>query len=134
MELSLKRFHNTEHYTAGHLFLDGMRFMYTLEDQEREVKLQNETAIPCGRYRVILTYSPHFGRILPEVLNVPNFKYIRIHAGNKVEDTEGCILVGLYDGNDKDAWLGNSRKAEGILVAKITETINSGQETWLTVS
>lgn len=142
MEIELKRNQPfTGGYTAGRLFIDGEFAMYTLEDEVREVegepvaewKIKGETAIPRGRYRVILTRSPKFGRILPEVLNVPGYYAIRMHAGNRVTDTEGCILMGLDDGNPQDGWLGNSRKAEGILLARLNEAINFGQQIWLTV-
>ena len=33
--------------------------------------------------------------ILPLLLNVEGFDYIRIHSGNSAEDTDGCLLLGL---------------------------------------
>jgi hypothetical protein len=62
-----------------------------------EWKVQNKTAIPHGRYRVIITRSERFSRkaghdvYLPELLSVPGFDKIRIHGGNGPEDTDGCI-------------------------------------------
>jgi hypothetical protein len=128
-------------HTAGKMYWNGELLCYTLEDPVREIngkpvgewKIKGETAIPEGKYRVILTKSPRFKRILPEVLNVPGYTAVRIHAGNQTKDTDGCILVGMYDGNETDNWLGNSRKAEDLLVAKIQEAINTGEEVWLTV-
>jgi len=131
----------TKGFTAGKLYIDGQHLLYTLEDEVREIpgrpvhewKIKKETAIPVGRYRVLLTWSPGFGRQLPELLNVPGFSFIRSHCGNRVSNTEGCILVGLADGNDKDAWLGNSMKAEKLLVNRIREAISRGEEIWWTV-
>jgi hypothetical protein len=128
-------------HTAGKMYWNGELLCYTLEDPVREIKgspveewkIKGETAIPEGKYRVILTKSPRFKRILPEVLNVPGYTAVRIHAGNQTKDTDGCILVGMYDGNDTDNWLGNSRKAEDLLVTKIQEAINTGEEVWLTI-
>lgn len=143
MELTLIR--NPEHtkdYTAGRLYIDGQFYFYTLEDEVREVegkpvdkwKKYGETAIPRGRYRIIMTKSPRFGRELPELLAVPGFQSIRIHAGNTSKNTEGCILVGLSDGNAKDAWLGNSRAAENKLVQIIQPILRLGREqVWITV-
>ena len=59
-----------------------------------EKKVYGETAIPYGTYKVILSYSPKFKRILPELLDVPCFTGIRIHRGNTEKDTAGCLLVG----------------------------------------
>ena len=57
-------------------------------------KLKGITAIPTGKYDVILTFSPRFKCVLPLLLNVKGFEGIRIHPGNSAEDTEGCLLVG----------------------------------------
>ena len=57
-------------------------------------KIFGKTAIPIGKYNVILSYSPKFKKILPLVENVKVFSGIRIHSGNTADDTEGCIIVG----------------------------------------
>lgn len=83
----------------GKLFVDGKLLGQSLEDQDRHLedggeKVYGETAIPRGRYKVQLSYSQRFKRIMPEVLDVPGFTGIRIHGGNTEEDTEGCPLLG----------------------------------------
>jgi len=142
MEIILQRNpQKTKGYTAGRLLIDGQPWLFTMEDEVREIdglpvekwKIHGETAIPRGRYRVVLTRSPRFKRVLPEVLNVPGFTGIRIHRGNTAKHTEGCILVGKADGNDQDAWLGNSTPAEGECIARMQEAINAGQQVWLEV-
>lgn len=105
MKLRLIRGLSEQGATIGTLFVDGLFECLTLEDEVRldpkpetpanEAKVACKTAIPPGTYKVILSMSPKFKRILPEVLNVPGFSGIRIHKGNKPEDTEGCILLGL---------------------------------------
>ena len=50
--------------------------------------------IPEGLFSIKISRSPKFGRMLPEILFVPGRSGIRIHAGNTVKDTHGCILVG----------------------------------------
>ena len=96
MRLELHRVKQTGKNTQGSLFIDGVFECITLEDTVRPdgVKVPHETAIPAGTYDVILATSPKFGRIMPRLLNVPNFDGVLIHPGNTEEDTWGCILVG----------------------------------------
>lgn len=84
-------------YTIGKLYIDNQYFCDTLEDTVRKdgEKVYGKTAIPAGMYRVKKTYSPRFKKVLPEILEVPGFSGVRIHAGNTAKDTEGCVLLGL---------------------------------------
>lgn len=97
MKLTLKRNFKGADYTIGKLYIDGHYFCDTLEDTIRPAnkKIAGKTAIPAGNYKVIKSYSPRFKKILPEILNVPNFTGVRIHAGNTAKDTDGCVLLGL---------------------------------------
>jgi hypothetical protein len=72
------------------------RQCFVLEDTVRApgVKIAGETAIPAGRYRVIVDWSSRFRKYSFHILDVPNFAGIRIHSGNTAEDTEGCLIVG----------------------------------------
>ena len=121
MKLYLKRIHKTEHSTIGELYIDGKFQCYTLEDVEREVKIKNETEIPKGTYKIVITYSNRFKKQLPLLLNVPNFEGIRIHSGNTNHDTEGCILIGQTRSND---FIGSSRNAFNELFKKIKNEKN----------
>lgn len=85
--------------TLGTLYADAGMIGYTCEDTDRHLedggeKVQDKTAIPRGIYRVVMSWSPHFKRFLPELLEVPKFEYVRIHGGNTEADTRGCILIG----------------------------------------
>lgn len=108
MKLLLKRLYRTEHSTIGELYVDGKFECYTLEDKERDVKIKSETAIPKGTYIVGITLSNRFKKLLPILIDVPNFEGVRIHSGNTNHDTEGCILVGTTRSKD---FIGNSRVA-----------------------
>ena len=96
MKLKLYRKFLGNKYTIGKLFINDEYICDTLEDVVRSenVKVYGETAIPYGIYKIVLTMSPRFKKILPLLLNVPHFEGVRIHTGNTEKDTEGCILVG----------------------------------------
>lgn len=112
MELTLNRIFLGSSATIGELWVNDTHLCDTLEDRVRPEgeKVYGKTAIPEGTYEVKLTHSPRFKKILPEILNVPNFSGIRIHTGNSSKDTEGCILVGTWDG-EKEDWIKDSRIA-----------------------
>ena len=120
MELELKRYVISKQGTLGKLYLKDAFFCYTLEDRIRPPgeKVAGETAIPAGTYKVTLTYSPRFKRILPLLHDVPNFEGVRIHPGNFTTDTEGCILVGT---SHNGLVLNESRKAYDKLAKVLTE-------------
>ena len=95
MKLRLERLERTPEYTIGRLFVDGVFECWTLEDPVREgPKVPGSTAIPEGTFVLLLDFSHRFQKVMPHVLDVPGFAGIRIHAGNTVADTEGCVLVG----------------------------------------
>ena len=116
MNLRLLRKTFTDTSTIGALSIDGTPECFTLEDKVRAVKIHGKTAIPAGIYEITITFSEKFKQPLPLLLNVPNFAGIRIHSGNTAADTEGCILVGTTQTNDK---VGNSRIAFAALFPKI---------------
>lgn len=95
MNLFLQRIAQTPEYTIGRLEeIVGKFFCHTLEDAVKNEKITGKTAIPEGTYEVVVNHSPKFKRELPLLLDVPKFEGIRIHRGNTVNDTSGCILVG----------------------------------------
>ena len=49
--------------------------------------------IPALIYRIQVTMSPKFHRLLPLVCQVPGRAGIRIHPGSRPEHSKGCILV-----------------------------------------
>lgn len=73
----------------GKLYFNGGIVCYTLENAAK--------AIPCGLYMVQNSKSPKFKRELPLVWNakVSASRGIRIHVGNSVASSSGCILVGM---------------------------------------
>lgn len=134
MELKLNRIFLGSSATIGELLVNDKHLCDTLEDRVRPEgeKVYGKTAIPEGTYEVKLTHSPRFKKILPEILNVPNFSGIRIHTGNSSKDTEGCIIVGTWDG-EKEDWVGNSRIAFDELMALLEEATNNKEKITITV-
>ena len=119
----VKRIAFKEKYTTGKMYVkdDGSdKYEYlcdTLEDTYRgdnlsSKKVKGETAIPRGKYSGCFDFSTHFRQVMPHVLSVPFFEGIRIHCGNRADDTEGCILVGY---NTAKGILTNSKRAYGNL-------------------
>ena len=80
--------------TLGKLLIDGKPFCDTLEPPVVPNAQHPKGAIPEGWYKIQVTRSPKFGRLLPLLYYVPGFDGIRIHAGNNRDHTSGCILVG----------------------------------------
>lgn len=135
MELTLNRIFLGSSATIGELLINDKHLCDTLEDRVRPEgeKVYGKTAIPEGTYEVKLTHSPRFKKILPEILNVPNFSGIRIHTGNSSKDTEGCILVGTWDG-EKEDWVGNSRIAFDELMSLLEKATNNKEKITITVN
>lgn len=155
MNILLQRQPSSDGATIGEMFADGAHECYTCEDVVRlthtsdcavhngpalppgpcdcglvGVKVPGQTAIPAGRYRVVVTFSNRFQRLLPLLLDVPGFEGVRMHTGNRPEDTEGCILPGVVKGTNN---VGQSRMAFEPLFAKIVAAVQDGGECWIEV-
>jgi hypothetical protein len=120
------------------MLLDGVPECFVLEDEIREVegvpvsqwKVKGASAIPAGKYRVVLTMSNRFKKVLPELLEVPGFSGVRIHAGNDKDDTEGCLLVGQERGSET---VTRSRDAMVELMAALTGVVEQGESVWIEI-
>ena len=134
MQLTLHRKYKKPTHTIGTLSVDGKYFCDTLEDTVRDLtkekKIKGRTAIPAGRYRVVLNWSPRFSRVLPLLLNVPYFDAIRIHSGNKVEDTAGCLLIGR---NTMPGMLTESLVTLNKLMQVLISANNRQEEIWINI-
>jgi hypothetical protein len=122
MDLCVKRLEFSDDSTIGELSVDGRFECYTLEDKVRPVKIKGKTAIPAGKYEVVINFSQRFQKPLPLLLNVPNFEGVRIHPGTIPANTDGFILVGDTKGVD---CIGQSRVA----FARLFEKMKTAAET-----
>jgi len=135
MEIIIKRIAKKAGYTIGHLSINGRRVCDTLEPQcikwQTEKKVAGKTAIPEGRYRVDMEYSPKFERQMPYLLDVPNFAGIMIHQGNVPNNTQGCILVGY---NTLRGMVLRSREAMLKIEDAIKYARKTKQDIWCEIS
>lgn len=118
----------TKSVTMGKMFIDGEFICDTLErassgtnkftsiEKILLLKSKGFRAIGEGSYKLDLDLSDRFssrafyrgiGGLLPHVLGVKGFEGVRIHCGNSIKDTEGCILVGK---KTTEGWISESRQ------------------------
>lgn len=91
VRLTLLRYESGPAGTFGVLLCGREWICHTLEPASRAGGYRQ--AVRAGVYPLTFEYSPKFRRQLPTI-SAPGRVGLRVHAGNKVSDTSGCILVG----------------------------------------
>lgn len=114
---------------------------YTLEDEQRDVKVWGETRIPAGTYKLKLReeggfhnrylnkYGNTFHKGMIHVQDVPGFEFILWHTGNTDEHTAGCLILGNTQTNNriaKDGFVGNSVDAYKFVYPRVAAAIEAG--------
>lgn len=140
MEFKITRSIHSDSSVIGEVTCEGSRVCYVLEDTVREIegvpvedwKIKGKTAIPRGRYEIVIDMSTRFGKLMPHLLNVAGFSGIRIHAGNTDKDTEGCLIPGTDIGVDRRSVTG-SRVAVDRWTMRMMQAFNSGDRCFITV-
>ena len=153
MILTLKRIYTCSTYTIGHLYVDGSYICDTIEDTDRmldksmpmeqilQIKVKNETAIPTGRYKILMNViSPKYSKSdyymcicngkVPRLEDVPGFSGILIHKGNTSKDTSGCLVVGF---NKTKGKVLDSKRAFENLYHKLKAAYNIGQSIYIDI-
>lgn len=142
LHFTLIRKYRKEAYTIGQLFENGVFLCNTIEDRDRglnnnmaasailKIKVPNETAIPTGTYKLVVSESPKFKRDLIEVVGVPGFVGIRIHKGNTAQNSAGCIIPGI---NTEKGKVTDSTKYEELLTKKVKAAIAKNDDCYLTI-
>ena len=143
MKLKLVRISSQKDSTNGILYINDEFACYTLEDEQRKIKVKHETAIPLGIYEIqfrkvggfhtkyLNRYGADFHKGMLELQDVPNFEYILIHTGNTDEHTSGCILVMDNQENNlliKDGFGGKSRQAYERIYPKIASALVNNEK------
>ena len=140
MKLRVNRKYLRKDYTIGEMYIDYedgrgyVLFCHTLEDKVRDLnkdgdlndegeeKVYGQTAIPYGKYKMVVNQSPKFG-LSPLLLDVPHFEWIRIHALNTADETLGCIGVGV---NSQRGKITDSKKT----FEKLMEQLKISNQKW----
>lgn len=123
-----------ETHTDSEIYLNGDKFCVGLEDVGRPygVKVYGETAIPEGIYDVEVSVSNRFKKEMILLYNTPDkavrrngveFHGVRVHGGNSVKDTLGCVLAMHYSDGKGNAW----DRASDELCEEVKKLIQSGE-------
>ena len=151
MKYEVLRISSGKDSTSGMLFeVDNNRrtfLAYTLEDEQRDVKVWGETRIPAGTYklklrkeggfhtRYLAKYGDTFHKGMIHVQDVPGFEYILWHTGNTDEHTAGCLILGNTQTNNriaKDGFIGSSVDAYKFVYPRVAAAIEAGLDVEVT--
>ena len=151
MKYEVLRISSGKDSTSGMLFeVDNNTrtfLAYTLEDEQRDVKVWGETRIPAGTYklklrkeggfhtRYLAKYGDTFHKGMIWVQDVPGFEWILWHTGNTDEHTAGCLILGNTQTNNriaKDGFIGSSVDAYKFVYPRVAAAIESGLDVEVT--
>ena len=151
MKYEVHRISSGKDFTSGMLFeVDNNTrtfLAYTLEDEQRDVKVWGETRIPDGTYKLKLRkeggfhtrylgkYGDTFHKGMIHVQDVPGFEYILWHTGNTDEHTAGCLILGNTQTNNriaKDGFIGSSVDAYKFVYPRVAAAIDAGLDVEVT--
>lgn len=153
MDIKVKRIFKGDKYTIGNLYINDKFVCDTIEDVDRglkqnmdnteisKLKIQDQTAIPTGKYKVTLSVqSPSFSKkpyylnfcngYLPRLENVPGFSGILIHRGVDQNHSSGCIIVGY---NTIKGKVTNSQKAFETVYNMLKEADDNEENIYITI-
>lgn len=130
LELTVVREELSSDRTIGLLYMQGCFLGWTLEDTIRGMQHHDDTCIPPGRYKMVITRSKRFNRMLPILLNVPEHEGIRIHGGSHATETNGCILIG---GDRSEDQIYNCGPVLEAVMANLAYAQASGLDSWIEI-
>lgn len=142
MEILLRRIAFKEDYTIGRLYVNHKLLCDSLEplsahfsnrdNEELIIKRKHDgiIAIPTGTYKVQMSISSKFHRLMPYIIGVKGFDGIMIHPGNYPKDTLGCILPGW---NRRKGMVCGSRSAFAEILDYISVACRHNETVRLTV-
>lgn len=150
MEIKVDRKWKKEKYTIGRLYIDGEFICNTIEDTDRGLtqsmseeeikskKIYGQTAIPTGRYKVLMNVvSPKFSQKefymnvckgkVPRLEGIKGFSGVLIHSAATADNVEGCIGVGF---NTEIGRLTSIKEAFEKVYSKLS---SSKEDIWITI-
>lgn len=155
MEVRLKRLRMRydKEYSIGHIYVDGKYVCDSIEDKDRGLsdqmteseirlrKIKTLTAIPTGRYQILLNVqSPKFAKkayykqycngFLPRLWKVKGYDGILIHGGRTEKDSAGCIVVGY---NTIVGQVTDWKKAFEKLYTMFSDAQKRGEKIYITI-
>lgn len=92
----LIRLEESSQGTFGILIICSQVFCVTLEPSDR-LNERNISSIPAQQYRCVRIRSPQFGETF-EIIDVPGRNHALFHAGNRIKNTKGCVILAQYFG------------------------------------
>lgn len=135
MQILITRNWPKKDYTVGRILVNGEFVCNSLELPVKTKEGDKGSRIPAGTYTVKKRFSPKFKR---QVLWITrngdtafNYRFILFHAGNIVNDTQGCVLTGI---NDRIGWLSSARKCEDLLFGLADGALRRGESVALKIT
>lgn len=150
MEIKVDRKWKKEKYTIGRLYINGEFICNTIEDTDRGLtqsmseekiktkKIYGKTAIPSGRYKILMdVVSPKFSQKefymnvckgkVPRLEGIKGFSGVLIHSAATADNVEGCIGVGF---NTEIGRLTSIKEAFEKVYSKLS---SSKEDIWITI-
>lgn len=159
MELKIVRTAKKKTYTIGHLYQwdkGDKRWVFlcdTIEDKDRgldqsmseanilKLKVKHKTAIPTGRYQILMNvvsakfaakplYKEFCGGKIPRFKYVKGFSGICMHSGIDADSSSGCPILGENKvvGKVINSWATFKR-----VYMILKRASNNGEEIWITI-
>ena len=152
MNIEVKRIFNCSTYCISHIYIDGKYICDGIEDTDRMLdddmseeyikskKVYGKTAIPTGKYKMIINMvSPKFSKNkyymklcngkLPRLYYVKGFSGILWHKGNTANDSAGCLILGY---NKIKGKVIDSQKAFETVYHMLDVANRIGENIWVT--
>ena len=130
----------TENSCISDVFCKELSFFYHgLEDPVRDVKIKGITAFSEGVHELKInkTLTPltkkyrakyDWFKFFIEITGLTTHKSVYIHIGNKAEDSEGCLLLGMTRSKD---FIGNSTVATKAFYEAVYNRLENGDRFFL---